>query len=271
MFDNHFEAFLADTEPGRQTHFRLRYQVYGLDTGWEDPSLFPDEMERDELDDSSVAFLARRNRTRGWIATMRLIFRPVEELPVWRHVRMPAGRLPSSARFRTMEFSRLCVVTKYRRRGQPRADAPPLPTPESDDSFLNAGYRASESWIFLGLIRAGLVYSLEHGVDQWIFLVADSLARLIRRSGLDIEPVGDEIEHRGMRRPYLLDLRTGIRDMPARAPEVHEMFSHRPAYRLFSELSGTAQGVREGPRRGGRWRDGSTSYAAAPVGLDTAP
>jgi len=50
VFDRHFEAFLADTEPARQTHYRLRYQVYCRDTGWEDAARFPDQMERDEHD-----------------------------------------------------------------------------------------------------------------------------------------------------------------------------------------------------------------------------
>ena len=253
MFDRHFEAFFADTEPARQTHYRLRYQVYCRDTGWEDASRFPDQMERDEHDASSVAFLVRRRRSKGWIATARFVRKPVEELPISRFTRIQPGRLPDSARDRTVEFSRLCVVKKYHRAPRRRisGEMPAFrPRPDLDDSFLGAEYRVSESWIFLGLIRAGWQWSVENGVTYWIFFIADSLARVIRHSGFDVEPLGDLVEHRGPRRPYLVEPDRAMSNMIAKGepPEVAEMFRRRPAYRDFSELHEETMGVRRGPR-----------------------
>lgn len=250
MFDRHFEAFLADIEPARETHFRLRYQVYCLDTGWEDASRFPDQMERDEYDAASVPFLIRRRRTNAWIASMRFIRKPIEQLPISRFTRFSAHQLPASARDRIIELSRLCVVKKYRRPPKRRISGE-MPAwqvaANADDSFLASGYRASESWIFLGLIRAGWQWSLENGVDYWIFFIADSLARIIQRSGFTIEPVGDEVEHRGLRRPYLFEV-TPFPPNETKAPDVAAMFRRTPAYRLFSALGTEAAGVRRGPR-----------------------
>jgi N-acyl amino acid synthase of PEP-CTERM/exosortase system len=253
VFDRHFEAFLADTEPARETHFRLRYQVYCRDQGWEDTLRFPDQKECDEFDVSSTPFLVRRRRSKGWIATMRLIRLPLEELPVSRYVTLPAGRLPGSARDRMVEFSRLCVVKKYRRAPRRRisGEIPDFRVPSDlDDSFLASGYRASESWIFLGLVRAGWQWSLGNGVDFWMFFIADALARVIQRSGFEIEPMGDEVEHRGLRRPYLVDLERSMSRMRRenKVPEVAEMFHHQPAYREFSELHEASMGVRRGTR-----------------------
>jgi N-acyl amino acid synthase of PEP-CTERM/exosortase system len=250
VFDRHFEAFLADTEPARETHYRLRYQVYCKDTGWEDASRFPDQMERDEHDAASVPFLVRRRRTKAWVATMRFIRKPIEELPISRYTRIQPGRLPASARDRTIEFSRLCVVKKYRRAPQRRisGEMPAWrPPSDLDDSFLASGYRASESWIFLGLIRAGWRWSLDNGIDYWIFFIADSLARIIQRSGFDIEPVGDEVEHRGLRRPYLFQMSVSPTS-DKNAPDVYAMFRETPAYRLFSDLHDESMNVRRGPR-----------------------
>jgi N-acyl amino acid synthase of PEP-CTERM/exosortase system len=246
VFDRHFEAFLADSPAGRDLHFRLRYDVYCRETGWEDPLRFPDLKERDEHDESAVAFLVRRKKTFDWVATMRLVLGRIEQLPISRHVPLQLDRLPSASRGRIGEFSRLCLVGKYRRQAR-SASEEPGPTLELDDSFLQSSYRLSESWIMLGLIRAAHAYSRMQGIDYWIFLVAESLARIIHRSGLDIEPVGPPVEHRGLRRPYLLDLVKGVAAMPVRAPRVHEMFFERPAYRAFSELQEPLL-PRNGPR-----------------------
>ncbi len=253
MFDRHFEAFLADNEPARETHYRLRYQVYCRDQGWEDAGRFPDQMERDEYDAFSAPFLVRRRRSKGWIATMRLIRMPLEELPVSRFARLAPGRLPASAADRMAEFSRLSVVKKYRRVGRRRisGETPSLrPPSDLDDSFLASGYRRSESWIFLGLIRAGWQWSLKNGVEFWIFFIADSLARVIQQSGFGIEPMGDEVDHRGLRRPYLVDLdRSMSRLIRENAvPDVAEMFRNPHPYREFSELHEASMGVRRGPR-----------------------
>ena len=162
VFDRHFEAFLADTEPARETHYRIRYQVYCRDTGWEPAERFPDQMERDEHDASSVAFLVRRHRSKGWIATMRLIRKPLEELPISCFTNLRPGRLPASAGGRTVELSRLAVVKKYRRPAQRRisGEMPEVQPPQDfDDSFLASGYRRSESWIFMGLVRASWQWS----------------------------------------------------------------------------------------------------------------
>src|ERR1700682_1768850 len=149
MFDRHFEIFHADIREGVETAFRLRYQVYCEDMGWEDASRFPDQMERDEYDAISRQFFVRRLRTKAWIAAMRLIVAPLEELPISRFTRVEPGRFPPSDRGQAMEISRLFVVAKSR-----RGPRPPGQEPDPDDSFFGSGSRIRESWILLGLLAA---------------------------------------------------------------------------------------------------------------------
>ena len=247
MFDKHFEAFLADSEEARDLHFRLRYQVYCTETGWEDPSRFPDGRETDEYDEASAAFLVRRKKKLDWMATMRLVVGSIDELPVSRHAPIEIDRMPETARRRIAEFSRLCLLGKYRRQtgrttdegvlkpGRFTDEAVPI-TRDLDDSFLQSASRLSESWIMLGMIRAAYAYSRVNAIDYWIFLIADGLARIIRRSGFDIEPIGEAVEHRGLRRPYLFDVVHGADHMSERAPHADEMFWRRPAYYFFSDF-----------------------------------
>ena len=46
-----FSITMADTDELRKEVFRLRYDVYCKELGWEDPANFPDALERDIYDD----------------------------------------------------------------------------------------------------------------------------------------------------------------------------------------------------------------------------
>ncbi len=252
MFDRHFEAYRADVWSAVETSFRLRYQVYCKDMGWEDPERFPDQMEVDEYDSLSTQFLVRRGRSKAWIAAMRLIVAPLESLPIMKFTRIDDQTLPESAREEVLEISRMCVVTKYRRR-KPSGPFDP------DDSFLGSSYRAKESWILLGLLRAVRQFSEETRRRYWLFYATDPLARLVRNAGFDIKAIGPHIEHRGLRRPYLFDRLTGALEMHKKAPDVWAMYSESPGYRLFSELPENERGVRRGIRRIGDLPNGKAS------------
>ena len=52
-----FQILPADTPQRLEECFRLRYQVYCLETGFEDKDAFPDGMERDHFDTHSVSSL----------------------------------------------------------------------------------------------------------------------------------------------------------------------------------------------------------------------
>jgi len=58
MFDKRYEVILADTDEARRVHYRLRYQVYCMEEGFEAHDKFPDRMERDTPE--RVAALVRR-------------------------------------------------------------------------------------------------------------------------------------------------------------------------------------------------------------------
>ena len=49
-----FSITMADTDALRKEVFRLRYDVYCRDLGWEDPGKFADRLERDVYDLSLI-------------------------------------------------------------------------------------------------------------------------------------------------------------------------------------------------------------------------
>ncbi|HWP60804.1 MAG TPA: PEP-CTERM/exosortase system-associated acyltransferase [Candidatus Acidoferrales bacterium] len=247
MFDTYFEAFLADNPIGKEIHYRIRYQVYCLETGWEDAKAFPDGLERDSYDDHSVHFIVRARATGDWIAAMRLVVAPLDQLPLTRLVSLDKNVLknlmstePGGKPGLSAEISRLCVVSQYRRRAYERNTPYQVPwNPDEDSSPLlptSPNERRKAPWLKLGLIRAARDYSEENGIQYWFFLIADPLARILDSLGMGLQLIGPPVEHRGIRRPYLRDLKWGYRDIPAKSRELFEMLSHSTHFRLFSEL-----------------------------------
>ncbi|MGH7847738.1 MAG: PEP-CTERM/exosortase system-associated acyltransferase [Candidatus Binatia bacterium] len=244
MFDKHFETVLADTDAGRDIHYRLRYQVYCVEAGYEDPEVFRDEMERDRFDENSVHFIVRRKATGDWIAAVRLVVGPLCSLPLSEVARIEPGRISEITAGNVgnvtrlcAEVSRLCVVSDFRRRIHERKTVYQLAEgPIMRQAEILLRNRRQAPWIMLGLLRAAREYSLRQGIFYWFFLVTGSLVRLLQSQGVDLSVVGQQCNHRGIRRPHLGDIRTGFDSLRIKSPAVHGMFFQRPSYRLFSEL-----------------------------------
>ena len=71
MFDETFRVCFADTPFGVVLHQRIRYQVFCLDKGFEDPEAFSAAQETDAWDDQSAHFIVQNKNTRQWVAATR--------------------------------------------------------------------------------------------------------------------------------------------------------------------------------------------------------
>jgi len=248
MFDQYFEVFLADNDEGKDLNYQIRYQVYCVETGYEDPERFPGKRETDDFDGHSIHFIVRARSTGEWIAAMRLVVHPFNSLPLNAHATVDFGFLADglASDIKTgqtsscAEVSRLCVVSNYRRRSQERnlpyqlAWNPDQEGPPKNDA--DPGERRKAPWLMLGLINAARDYSDNHNIRYWFFLVADSLARIMEGLGFGLTRVGPPCEHRGKRRPYFRDLTTNYENIAQRLPIVYEMFTKPSGYRLYSEF-----------------------------------
>ena len=236
MFDDFFEAVLADDEDSRDAHHRLRYEVYCRETGFESASEFPDGRERDEFDGSAAAFLVRSRVSGEWIATMRLIVGQVGQLPVAPFLDPEERTSPVLAG----EISRFCVSPRYRRRtSQEVRIARSSPSPESrvpspDPGSVGSLLESRDPWILIGLLRAVRQYTDERSILRCLFLAADSMASAVRAAGFSISEAGPEVEHRGWRRAYRFHWNAAEAGLEKRSPVVARMFGRRPAYRLAS-------------------------------------
>lgn len=231
MFDGQYEVILADNAAGRCLHYRIRYLVYCMETGFEDRRRFPDGLEQDAWDERAAHFMVRSRATGEWIAAMRLILPQQGQLPIKQLCQLDT--LPAASPSQLGEISRLCIVDHARRR--PHRDdtlqglADPDPSPDT----------RREPEIMLGLLRAAAAYSRDHDIHYWYFMTTTALARMVKRLNILLKPAGPMIQHRGERYPFLADLDESERRVRSKSAEIAAMLAQQTAYRLFSTVGGT--------------------------------
>lgn len=237
MGSNNFDVVLADDQWGRRIHYQLRYQVFCLETGYEDPGQFPDGEEQDEWDDNSLHFLVQERVSGQWVAAMRLVLPEAPDLPIKRRVviNTPCQRDP----WDTAEISRLCMVGHYRRRLQGRAmscggrmiERNGLARATAIQSEARKQQRTAE--ILQTLLSAAVTISAERGIAHWYMLITRSLAKILGNVlPMNLQLAGPVCSHRGERYPFLVDVAQIVRDLG-----ISEWQASGPAYRLHSEFA----------------------------------
>jgi len=238
MFDQHFEAILADNDEAKRIHYNIRYQVYCLEAGYEDPNAFADGEEKDQWDEHAAHFLVRSKATGQWIAAMRLIL-PVgsRSHPVFQFCDIDPCISHLSETVMTGEVSRLCVLGTYRRRLAPAMRSAIITTHGQDTApHGQLRERCKEPLIALGLFRAAAQYSREQGIPYWYFLTTSALARALRRMNVQMAIAGTSCLHNGERHPFWINVQTAIEGARHGSALVAQMLEARFGYRRYSEF-----------------------------------
>jgi N-acyl amino acid synthase of PEP-CTERM/exosortase system len=224
LFDDRFEIFVADTNLSKSIHYNLRYRVYCLNKGFENPGAFPDQQETDDYDKNAVHFIVRHRESGTWVGAMRLVIDVPAQLPLSRLTEIDTNSFKFLTDALVAEASRLCIS---------------LPT---EIFTVNQKYNSTDlyetlhpSSISMGLIRAAREYCLSHNIRFSFFLITSQLARILQRVGMEISVVGPAVQHRGLRCPYIHDFIEGYKSMREKSPLVYKMFQTSPAYKCYSK------------------------------------
>ena len=204
MFDDRFEVFLADTDFGKSINQQIRYRVFCLERGFEDPTAFPTGEEKDTWDEHSVHFIVREKKTGRWIGSTRLIL-PEQTLPVEHMETVSEGFLNGMDRQRFGEISRFCIINKNTKTTSQFSH---ISKPQLD--WIGGIDKADQFEITLGMVRALAVYGIQHGLDYSYMFITKSLARLLKRLGISLYQTGPMKEYRGLRAPFLVDYRESM-------------------------------------------------------------
>jgi len=233
MMSKNFEVILADDQWSRQIHYQLRYQVFCLETGYEDPAQFPDGEEKDEWDDDAVHFLVKEKASGLWVAAMRLVLPSAQTLPIEKRVALKTS-LRREQRH-CAEISRLCMVGHYRRRLQGRV----MPcgshlTDNSGQSSVRSEIEKQQrtAEILQVLLKAAVAVSCEQAIGYWYMLITRALAKILGYVlPMDLKQAGPPCAHRGERYPFLVDVGQVMRGL------MEDLSLGIPVYRLHSEIA----------------------------------
>lgn len=208
-FHDFFEIVPATTDALKREVYRLRFQVYCLETGLEDPANFPDGLEFDEYDASSAHSLIRHRATGLYAATTRLILPdardPNKLFPTERYarVRIPPQFEPADRRL-IGEISRFCVSKEFKRRRGERGTTTGLDQRTIDDCLTSIDERRTFPHITLALIACLTRMSAQHGITHWYALMEEPLIRFLSVLGINWTPVGPSVDYHGKRLPCIM-------------------------------------------------------------------
>jgi len=213
-FSRYFTAVPALTDELKQQCYRIRYEVYSRDLGFEPER--SDALETDSYDAHSAHSLLRSRNNGDYVGCVRLIMLPREDsdrpLPfeqactrtIDRSIVDPARM----SRERIAEVSRLAVASKYRRRkGESK-----VPASLTNEDFGNTA-QPRFPYIPVGLYLSMIAQARRHGIETLFMLTEPRLAKHLARLGVDIRRIGGPVEHRGQRIPSMLSVDSVVRGL----------------------------------------------------------
>lgn len=152
----------------------LRYHVYCLERGFENPDDHPGGQESDEYDQHSIHLAAIDLDSQEVVGTMRLI-RDTEEkgLPIRNNFEL-FDHLPEVPSSLVGEISRLAVPKQNRH----------------------------EFEIIARLFQEISSVSRKYDITHWYAAMAKGLATLLKRRRIVFQPAGPEVDFHGLRTPH---------------------------------------------------------------------
>lgn len=187
--------------------FRLRFEVYAREFGFENPHDFPDKLEKDEYDDCSVHFVALNDQGEV-IGTVRMILDSQKGFPVEHAARITDFKdKPDSAHI--TEVSRLAVSKTMRRRPEdgiygvesyiPKSKGGVSDIPNKNNPAIEKRQRPM---IILGLYKAVYMKCKDLGITHMYMITEDKLFYALKKFGFIFRQVGKPVEYHGKRTPY---------------------------------------------------------------------
>jgi N-acyl amino acid synthase of PEP-CTERM/exosortase system len=183
------KVVLASTPEQKTIHYRIRYQVYCLEKGFEPPEKFTNAMEIDDYDQDAVHFIVKCLRTGEWIGAFRILIDQPSKLPMSKMVVLDQNE-QVRGESHIAEFSRLAILRPFQNlQGKDRQDL-----------------AADEPEVLEHMVLAGFQYARHQGLNKIVYICKRSLARVLGKFGIKTIGIGSAILHRGVRYPYMTEL-----------------------------------------------------------------
>ncbi len=218
-FNTYFKMVPARTPALKKEVYKLRFQVYCNETGFEDPAACPDGLETDEFDEQSIHYLIYHSTSKSYAATTRLILpnaqNPEKPFPIEIHSTIdnlePMQGFP---RKKLAEISRFCVSKDFKRRKSDNANTT-TGIHEGSAELYTKEEKRTFPHITIALIACQIVASEEQDIHRWFAVMEPALFRFLSVLGIRFTKIGPVIEYHGKREPGIIkicDLLNGVKE-----------------------------------------------------------
>lgn len=208
-FNEYFEIVPAISEELKIEAYKLRYQVYCLETDFENIDQYPEKLEFDEFDKQSVHCLIYHRKQEIYVATTRLILpdrdNPDKLFPIEIHSTIDnLDAMKHVSRTHLAEASRFCVSKAFRRRKN-EINLITGTGYDMGDVFTREERRVMPH-ITLGLIAGLIKMSHENDIDNWYAVMEPALIRNFSTLGINFISLGPLVNYHGKRQPCTIRL-----------------------------------------------------------------
>lgn len=223
-FNRYFRVVIVDTPALKEEVYRIRYDVYCRELGYEPAENFPDKLERDSYDERSRHCLLLHRGSGVYAGCVRLVMPdPLD----------PDGKLPFEdacagslyqdlvepifdQRHAVGELSRLAVPEHFRRRrGESESSLGNLDIPAHKPGELRQFHH-----IPLGLYLACSAIGVATGLEGVFAMMEPRLARHLQRFGIIFQQVGQIVDYHGPRAAFYITQEALLRNLK---PEVSKL------------------------------------------------
>ena len=214
-FSRYFEVSLARTPSEKRSVYRVRYKVYCESFGFENAQEHQDGCESDGFDDHSLHCLVTHRATGMPAGCVRLVTVDADtKMPIEVHCRDSLDqrvlRGTRNRRGHVAEISRLAVDAPFCRHRRAVDPGPGAASLVQFDAREQRTFRLISVSLFLA---AGAVADLLRRTDCFA-LMEPFLRVMLKRAGINVQRVGADLEYRGTRAPYHLDIDDAVRSLP---------------------------------------------------------
>ena len=201
----------VDSEFLKREIFKLRYDVYVSEFGFEKKEDHPSGLEKDIYDSHSVELAAIEQidaATEKVIGTMRLILHSEHGFPIenvapidFTKEKPPIDKIA--------EISRLTINKEYRRRQEDGLYGVESYLKVTEGGILPNRERPQskkvriQPYLILGLFKEMYHVSKKLGITHWYMITEKKLWYALKRFDLIFSQIGEPVEYHGTRIPYI--------------------------------------------------------------------
>lgn len=203
-----FRFGLVEDKNVKKDTFRLRYEVYVEEFGFEKKEDHPDGFETDNYEEESLHFTCL-NEHDSVVGTIRLVLSSDKGFPIEHAVETKfIGKKPEANKI--AEISRLTLSRDLRRRKEDgihgvesyltKKEGGVLP----DDGPIPDEMKGRKNPIIvLGLYQIMYHESKRNGITHWYMITEEKLFYALKKYGFIFHQIGEPIFYHGWRTPYL--------------------------------------------------------------------